>query len=98
MSTKWQRGFALQIQTMSGEVVTITSPLTLEFVVNRQMLGSCNTGSFKILNLSPETRAKVYRDPFNLTYRTLQLQAGHAGSLQTIFKGNVLSACSFRPE
>ena len=96
--SKWGRGYSLAIQTMPGPVITITSPLTMDFTVNRRIGGSFNTGTFRILNLAPSTRSQIYKPWFNGTYRTLEVQAGYGGSFQTIFKGNVIEATSYRQE
>ena len=97
--SKWGRTFAIQIQTVTGGMITIQSPLTLDFNVSRRISGSCNTGTFRILNLSQATRSQIYK-PWhnNKNIRKIEVQAGYGSALQTIFKGNVIECVSYRPE
>ena len=106
---KWGRGYTLAIESslspsflgvvpLPGPVITIQSPLTMDFTINRRISGSCNTGQFRILNLAPSTRSQIYKPWFSGAIRSLEVQAGYGGAFQTIFKGNVLEAVSYRPE
>jgi len=95
---KFQRHYTLKVQTISGNEVVITDPLTLDFAVKRDLLASANTGNFKIHNLGLPTRQKIYKDPFDLrVYKFVQVYAGY-DQQSLIFRGNITSAMSCRAE
>ncbi|MBW1812135.1 MAG: hypothetical protein JRJ39_00305 [Deltaproteobacteria bacterium] len=96
---KFQREYSLSIETADGSLVTIESPLTLEFNIERNTLASANTANFRILNLGELTRQRIYKSKFDISiFRSIELKAGYAGEAPVIFSGNVLEAFSYREE
>lgn len=96
---KFGRIFRMTVQISDTESVEIDYPLTLEFDVSRNTLASANRGNFRIYNLKPDTRLKIYHDRYDtLTYRQIILQAGYESEspLPTIFRGNIIQASSYR--
>ncbi len=83
-----------------SNAVIINSPLTLEFDIQRNVLASANTGSFRIFNLKEDTRRLLLKDRWQTTeYRQIVLRAGYDQNpalLPIVFQGNVLSAHSCR--
>ena len=98
MSVKWGRNYQLCIQRQDGQIQQINYPLTLEFNIVRQPCSSTNTGTFRIYNLSPDTRQAIYRDRYDWnTSRSLTLAAGYGNApLPFIFKGKCYQAYSWR--
>ncbi len=78
--------------------LTIQSPLTVEFYIRREFLGSSNNGSFRIYNLSDATRRAIYHDFFaTQQLQAIQFRAGYSGDDQPlIFNGQVSWARSER--
>lgn len=77
--------------------VTIKPPFTLEFSVTRNLMSSANTANFRILNLSEDSRDRIYKDRYaTLDYRAVQLRAGYEGHTAMIFNGNVVQAWSYK--
>jgi hypothetical protein len=90
-----------RIVSTSINHVTITHPTTVEFEVTRNNLASANSASFKIYNLSAETRNRIFRDPFAMEdLRAIQFTAGYKDGtdvlLGMIFNGQMRSAISYR--
>lgn len=109
---KFLRQYELKIERFNGQpdssgriVATaptsyLTTPkdLTLELTIQRQALGTSQTGTFRIFNLSEQSRESIFKDSFNtVDARGLQLRAGYLGSpLALIFSGTIQSCQSFR--
>lgn len=96
---KFGRRYQLKVQVSEGETVTIEYPLTLEVEIERNTLASANTGRFVVLNLSPDTRRKIFHDRYDtLNFRAVELRAGYEGMdpLPLVFRGNVMWAFSYR--
>jgi hypothetical protein len=104
MLLKFQRNYELEVVGNDGNLYVFTYPLTLEFMVKRNVLASANTGNFRIYNLGQQHRNVIYKDQFspNLSFRSLIVKAGYgvnqAISLPIIFQGNVMQAQSYRQE
>lgn len=104
MLTKFQRNYELDVVGNDGQLHTFTYPLTLEFLVKRNVLASANSGNFKVYNLGQTTRNIIYKDQFspNLSFRSLIVKAGYGvgttTTLPIIFQGNVMMAQSYRLE
>jgi hypothetical protein len=108
MTEKFNRCFSLKIEvqprgptepapTSKDAWAEIELPYTLEFSVVRSLLGSANTASFRIYNLAPDSRRKIYKDRYNFVdYRACQFSAGYNGNMAQIFNGNVIAAWSRR--
>lgn len=96
---KWTRNYILRIQTAGGHI-EITPPFTLQFRITRNTMAQANTAKFTILNLSEDTRRKIYKDKFKTdVYKGVELRAGYGEGSETlplIFKGNIKQAFSQR--
>ena len=98
---KFNRKYVLRIETGDNSFVEITDPITLEFTVTRTNLGSTNTATFVIYNLSNDTRFDIFKDVYDVqTQRSIQLFAGYADGkklvLPRVFNGNIKRAYSHR--
>lgn len=78
--------------------VEIKFPLTCEFSIQRNTLGSSNQATFRIYNLAEETRNQLYKDKIVNSFIPITLQAGYSNPLPIVFKGNILEAKSYRAE
>lgn len=96
---KWTRNYILSIQ-VSGGWIDITMPYTMSFNISRSTMAQANTGHFTVLNLSEDTRRKIYKDKFKTeVYKGIELRAGYGDKKETlplIFKGNIMQAYSQR--
>ena len=96
---KWNRNYILSIQ-VNGGWIDITMPFTMSFHIIRNPLAQANTGRFTILNLSEDTRRKIYKDKYKTAvYKGIELRAGYGDTKETlplIFKGNIKQAYSQR--
>lgn len=96
---KWTRNYILSIQ-VSGGWIDITMPYTMSFNISRSTMAQANTGHFTLLNLSEDTRRKIYKDKFKTeVYKGIELRAGYGEKKETlplIFKGNIMQAYSQR--
>ena len=85
--------------TIQGtNTLTIPANLTIEFEISRQFLSSSQTATFRVLNLGPETRDLLQKDPYAMTeFRAVQFRAGYEDApIPLVFNGFVRSATSFR--
>lgn len=99
---KLNRKFKILVETIDKKVVEITTPLTIQFDVERTTSSSINQMNLRVYNLSEKIRNLLYKDKFLIlddgtkkNYRQIILQAGYK-ELSTIFKGNVLEVYSYR--
>lgn len=94
---KFGRKYRLTVQAEEGgKDIIIEPPFTMKFNVQRNSFATINSATIQVLNLSLETRNKIFKDRFdNLTYRQCTLEAGY-DELATIFKGNIYVANSER--
>lgn len=103
-SPKFIREFTLQVQSNRGDardIYTISSPITLEFSISRNVMAEANYAKLTLFNLAPDTRAAIYHDRMRVTpsaYQKVTLIAGYASSRQKslLFLGNVMTASSQR--
>lgn len=99
---KWTRNYYLTVQTneKAEEYIDITMPLTISFRINRNVNASANTANITVLNLSEDTRRKIYLDNYKtFYYKRVELRAGYSNGKETlplIFKGNIQTAFSKR--
>lgn len=99
---KFNRQYQLKLETGDGRVVTISSPLTIEFNIVRNTLASANTASFSVKNLNPATRSNIYKDLYNVEeFRAIQFFAGYddlqeGARLPMLFNGTIKSAYNNR--
>ena len=63
---KWTRNYVLSVQVdqKAKEYVDIMMPLTISFVIKRSVNSTANTASITVLNLSEDTRRKVFLDNY----------------------------------
>lgn len=101
---KFEREFNIEIETTvgktsetSGDFITITRPLTIEFNIVRNVLASENSASIKIFNLSKRIRNLIYKDRYDtVVYRQVILRAGYTKESPIIFAGSLRSGESYR--
>ena len=99
---KWTRNYVLSVQVdqEAKEYVDIMMPLTISFSIKRSVNSTANTASITVLNLSEDTRRKVFLDNYKfMYYKGVELRAGYGKEIETlplIFKGNIQSAFSKR--
>ncbi len=94
---KFGRNYTLKIEALSGEIVIIEPPYSMEFDVVRNILSSTNDANFRVYNLGEYIRRQIYKERISIdVYRSLELLAGYGDSLSTIFKGNVQQCSSVR--
>lgn len=99
---KWTRNYLLTVQVdeKAKDYIDITMPLTISFHIKRSINSSCNTGTITVLNLSEDSRRKIYLDNYKtMYYKGVELRAGYGNDLTTlplIFKGNIQTAFSKR--
>lgn len=95
---KWTRNYILSIQVQGKEWIDISLPFTMSFRIVRNTFATANTGKFTILNLSEDTRRKIYKDRYKFDiYKGIELRAGYGDRkevLPLIFKGNIKQAYS----
>lgn len=99
---KWTRNYVLSVQVDENakEYVDIMMPLTISFDIKRSVNSTANTASITVLNLSEDTRRKVFLDNYKfMYYKGIELRAGYGDRIENlplIFKGNIQSAFSKR--
>lgn len=99
--SKFQRAFKL-VYTVpptttepDAEVIEISSPLTVEFDITRNTFAQSNTATFRLHNLAPSTRDKIFQDRYNIfRYCFVDFYAGYGDQLSLLFTGKVLQAYS----
>ena len=101
---KFIRDYTLQVQSNRGDATdqyTISSPITLEFDISRNIMSQANYAKFTLYNLAPDTRAAIYHDRMRVTpsaFQQIKLIAGYESSKQRslLFLGNIRTANSQR--
>lgn len=94
---KFGRNYILSAEGYDGKPQVIGMPHTVEFDINRALLGSSNTAKISVYNLNENTRSLLYKDQFDFNlFRSIELRAGYGNELYTVFKGNVGSCSSER--
>lgn len=82
------------------EEITVEYPLTLNFNISRGLNQIVNNASFQLINLSEDTRAKLYKDINDFTkYIWVELYAGYGEDKENLplcFAGEVWSCESFK--
>ena len=78
-----------------AEVIEVTSPLTIDFDITRNTFASANNATFRIHNLAPTTRDKIFQDKYNIyRYCFVDFYAGYGDQLSLLFTGKVMQAYS----
>ena len=115
--SKFGRVYSLKVETDDGvrasilefrtrfrphEFVEITLPIRVEFEISRGAVGSAQTGTFRLYNLSEATRDALAKDLYQFApLRAIQFRAGYqsesGGLLPLCFNGTVLTCYSTRP-
>lgn len=97
---KFGRTYVMNIETGDGKIVEVSMPFSIEFSVLRSINGSANIGNFVLYNLAPTTRKSIFKDPYVLEFRAVQLFAGYDDGDKTLlpmlFNGHIKQASSFR--
>lgn len=102
-SPKLFRQYRLTIQKVDefgfpiDDVITITSPITAHFSVNRSLFAEVNTLDIELYNLEPNTYKQLFFDYFNRKYRRVVLEAGYITTgMSIIFIGDMWSCYTSR--
>lgn len=96
---KFLRKYILTVETVTGELVVIKPPFTIEFDIQRNVLTSASYAQIRVYNLKENTRNAILKDQYTFDdIRTVELQAGYgdAVSYPIIFTGNIDRAWSVR--
>jgi len=98
---KFNRSYILKVETNDGDHIVISYPLTINFNVARNNLAATNTATFSIFNLNETSRAKIYKDVWDVkNLKAIQFFAGYIDSetdaLPRVFNGTVKRAFSQR--
>lgn len=95
---KFGRNYELLVTTVSGTLLTIAPPFTLEFDITRNTLTSANVCQLRIYNLGEKTRNQIRHNAtdFGQPYQAVQLRAGYGENMPVIFSGNISQAWSVR--
>lgn len=109
MTPKFQRSCKLEIGVdpdAKGETkaLTIAPEFTVDFVVRRDMLSTAQEATFRVYNLGPTTRDRIFKDLNTVPtdgsgeaiLRPLRFRAGYGDFQPLIFNGFVRSAVSYR--
>lgn len=99
MANKLGRNYLLSVQLdpTSTDRIEIQPPFTLEFDIVKNTFGSGNEASFRIYNLSKDTRGDLRFDSTNIgVNRNVTMYAGYGDKLSLIFSGNMTQAYSVR--
>lgn len=80
-----------------NDYITISSPITAHFTVNRSLFAEANTLDIELFNLSPNTYKELFFDYFNRKFRKVALMAGYQSTgLNLIFYGDMWSCYTSR--
>ena len=104
---KFNRQYILraELEQVGGakEWIEISYPTTLEFSITRNYLASTNTANFTLYNLGPQTRGRLFKEPWDVDIsrmRAVQLFAGYSefpsDLLPRCFNGTIKKASSYR--
>lgn len=93
-----ERGTAHLTDYYAQEIIEVAYPFTLEFNLSAGInFGKITSGTFKLYNLAPDVRAKLWKDNFNQKkYVTMWVYAGYGDNTPLIFKGDILECYSYR--
>ena len=94
---KYNRNYQVTIDLKGGGQVTLQRPFTIEFDIQRNTLSSANVGSFRIYNLTPDTRSRIRHDQYDWgDHRKITFHAGYDRNLAVAFTGYIRQAWSVR--
>lgn len=87
---KLGRNYRLTVETITGGLVIIEPPFTVQFDIQRNVLSSANVINVQVLNLSQRVRQRIRKDEFDYGVNLLmKLEAGYGNDLSTVATGNV---------
>ena len=99
---KFQRNYRLHVEGADGKEYVFEYPITLEFYIDKRAFHSAGTGSFRLHNLSADTRKILYKDISDVvgpaSKRLVTFMAGYGKDLSLVFYGNIKEAKSYREE
>lgn len=95
---KFGRIYEIDIQTKSGDILTVKLPFTCEFDIQRSALSSANVASFRLYNLEPSHRAAIQKNINDVgDLRTLTFRAGYGTSnIPVCFTGMISQCYSYK--
>lgn len=97
MTSKFGREYKIHLETNDGGTLTVENPFTIEFRISRNIYSSANSASFRILNLSQNSRSRVRKDFWDIgEIRKVKFEAGYDGRLATCYVGNINTCLSVR--
>lgn len=86
-SAKFDRQYRLTIDPADGgDVIVITKPFTLQFLVQRRMFSALNLFNGDIYNLSEGARNRLFQEPWSDRKKRVTLEMGY-DTLTTVFTG-----------
>lgn len=97
---KFGRRYELHVQVDPDNFIVIRPPITIDFDIQRQLMGALNQSKIRVYNLNPNTREQIrYDSSFygNVqSNRYIYVYAGYGDNLPLIFTGNITEAYSQR--
>lgn len=79
------------------KAIVITNPITMKFQINRSIFAEINGAEIELYNLKLDTYRQLFYDYFNISKRTVILEAGYEGQdLSLIFVGDMWSCYTSR--
>lgn len=97
MTNKFGREFKLHIETEVGDTLTVGNPFTVEFRISRNIYSSANSATFRVYNLSQNSRSRIRKDFWDIgEIRKIKFEGGYNGRLATCYLGNINTCLSVR--
>jgi hypothetical protein len=95
---KFGRIYEINIQTKSGDILTIKLPFTCEFDIQRNALSSANVASFKLYNLEESHRSAIQKNINDVgDLRTITFKAGYSSiNIPVCFRGMISQCYSYK--
>lgn len=94
---KFGRDYVLRIEGTDGVTISIKTPFTMEFDIQRNTLSSANVSTISVYNLSEKNRNQIRKDQLDYGLRKqITLDAGYGDNLTQILNANVTRAYSVR--
>jgi hypothetical protein len=77
--------------------IIITNPITMKFQINRSIFAEINGANIELYNLKLDTYRQLFYDYFNISKRTVILEAGYSlQDMSIIFIGDMWSCYTSR--
>jgi hypothetical protein len=92
---KLGRNYFLSIEAIDGAFVAVNLPMTLEFDVQRDVIGGVNFAKIRVYNLSKINRNRIFKNQGGNDYgRKVVLQAGYGpGPILPVILNGQISEC-----